>query len=107
VGTRRERIGIGWKKKKECAGCAVRRERQSTHVERMRRNEREGGKGTGRNTERRRKRDRMDERGVEEEGKDRKGEGVGNRKKNVGLIVFFWNCYFYVFNYCNQEFERP
>jgi hypothetical protein len=45
------------------------------HEERMRRNEREGGKGTGRNTERRRKKDRMDERGMEEEGKDREGVG--------------------------------
>jgi hypothetical protein len=45
VGTRRERTGIGWKKKKECAGCALRRERDDrAHVERMRRNEREGKK---------------------------------------------------------------
>jgi hypothetical protein len=36
-----------------------------------------------RNTERRRKRDRMDERGMEEEGKDREGEGWGI-KENVG-----------------------
>jgi hypothetical protein len=37
----------------------------TVHVERMRRNEREGGKGAARNTERRRKGDKMDERGVE------------------------------------------
>jgi hypothetical protein len=41
-------------------------------VERMGRNEREGGKGAARNTERRRKRDRTDERGMEEE--ERGGE---------------------------------
>jgi hypothetical protein len=44
-------------------------------VERMRRNEIEGGKGAARNTERRRKGDRMDERGVEEERKDSEREG--------------------------------
>jgi hypothetical protein len=57
-------------------------------VERMRRNNREGEKGTGRNIERRRKRDRMDERGREEEGKDREGEGWKIERKNVGLIYF-------------------
>jgi hypothetical protein len=41
----------------------------------MRRNEREGVKGTGRNTERRRKRDRMDERGMEEEERIEKESG--------------------------------
>jgi hypothetical protein len=55
----------------------------------MRRNNREGEKGTGRNIERRRKRDRMDERGREEEGKDREGEGWKIERKNVGLIYFF------------------
>jgi hypothetical protein len=57
-------------------------------VERMRRNNRKGEKGTGRNIERRRKRDRMDERGREEEGKDREGEGWKIERKNVGLIYF-------------------
>jgi hypothetical protein len=37
--------------------------------------EREGGKGAAKNTERRRKGDRMDERGVKEERKDREREG--------------------------------
>jgi hypothetical protein len=45
---------------------------------------REGGKGAARNTERRRKRDRMDERGMEEEGKDSEGEGWGIEKKMLG-----------------------
>jgi hypothetical protein len=43
----------------------------------MLRNEREGGKETGRNTERKRKGDKIDERDMEEEGKDREGEGWG------------------------------
>jgi hypothetical protein len=73
---RGERENRRWRKKKECAGCAVRRERDDrAHVERMRRNEREGVKGTGRNTERRRKRDRMDERGMEEEERIEKESG--------------------------------
>jgi hypothetical protein len=41
----------------------------------MREREREGGKGAAKNTERRRKGDRMDERGVKEERKDREREG--------------------------------
>jgi hypothetical protein len=64
----RERTGIGWEKKKECAG-------------------------TGRNTEQRWKKDRMDEK----RRKGYRGRGVGNRKKNISLIVFFLNCYLYVF----------
>jgi hypothetical protein len=54
----------------------------------MGRNEKEGGKGATRNTERRRKRDMMDEKGMEEEGKDREGKGWGIERKNVSLIVF-------------------
>jgi hypothetical protein len=38
----------------------------------MQRNEREGGKGAGRNTERRRKGNIMDEKDMEDERKDRK-----------------------------------
>jgi hypothetical protein len=61
----------------------------------MRRNEREDGKGTGRNNERRWKRYRMDERGMEEGGKDREGEGWGIERKNVSLIKKKnWNCKF-------------
>jgi hypothetical protein len=41
----------------------------------------------------------MDERDMEEEGKDRKIKGWDIRKK-----VNFWNCYFYV---CNQESQSP
>jgi hypothetical protein len=59
----RERTGIKRKKKKVPA------------VERMRRNEREEGKGAARNTKRRRKGDRIDERDMEDEGKDREREG--------------------------------
>jgi hypothetical protein len=69
----REQILDG-RRKKNVWMCREEREDRA-HVERMRRTEREGGKGTGRNTERRRKRDRMDERGMEEEGKDREGVG--------------------------------
>jgi hypothetical protein len=65
------------------------------HVERMRRNEREGGKGTGRNTERRRKGDTMDERNMEE-GSDREEEGWEIRIKMIFMpflgIVTFVNC---------------
>jgi hypothetical protein len=49
---------------------------------------REEVKGTGRNTERRRKGDKMDERDMEEEGKDR-GEGWGiniNWFRNLGTV---------------------
>jgi hypothetical protein len=52
----------------------------------------------GRNTERRRKGDKMD-RNMEEEGKNRKRKGWGIRKN-----VSFLELYFYV---CNQEFESP
>jgi hypothetical protein len=38
----------------------------------MQRNETEGAKGQGRNSERRRKGDRLDERDMEEEGKNKK-----------------------------------
>jgi hypothetical protein len=55
------------------------------HVERMRRNEREGGKGAARNTERRRQGDRMDERDMEEKGKDREREGG---KKIEDIMLF-------------------
>jgi hypothetical protein len=58
-----------------------------------------GGKVTGRNTERRRKEDRMDERHMEEERKDRKRKGWG-----IGKNVNFLELYFYV---CNQESESP
>jgi hypothetical protein len=54
----------------------------------MQRNERKGEKGTGRNTERRWKGDKMDERDIEEEGKDR-GEGWGiniNWFRNLGTV---------------------
>jgi hypothetical protein len=58
--------------------CHEERERDNrAHVERMLRNEREGGKETGRNTERKRKGDKIDERDMEEEGKDREGEWWG------------------------------
>jgi hypothetical protein len=48
------------------------------HVKRMQRNEREGGKGAGRNTERRRKGNIMDEKDMEDERKD--------RKKNINFL---------------------
>jgi hypothetical protein len=46
------------------------------------RNERDGEKETGRNTEVRRKGDRMDKRDMEDEGKDREGErwAIGIKK---------------------------
>jgi hypothetical protein len=69
----REQVLDG-RRRKNVWMCREEREDRA-HVEQMRRTEREGGKGTGRNTERRRKRDRMDERGMEEEGKDREGVG--------------------------------
>jgi hypothetical protein len=53
----------------------------------MRRNEREGAKGEGRNTERRRKGDRMDERDMEEERKDGETEW-GIERKMLFLDVF-------------------
>jgi hypothetical protein len=65
------------------------------HVERMQRNEREGAKGQGRNTERRRKGDRLDETDMEEEGKNRNTNGWGIEIKM--LLLYFWNCYFHVY----------
>jgi hypothetical protein len=47
IGTREEKTGVGWKERKEGVECAMKRERQSTHVE-WKRNKREGEKGTGR-----------------------------------------------------------
>jgi hypothetical protein len=79
VGTRREKTGIGWKEKK--AECAT-RERQLSRCGMDVRNERDGEKETGRNTEVRRKGDRMDKRDMEDEGKDREGErwAIGIKK---------------------------
>jgi hypothetical protein len=65
VGTRTERTGIGWKEKRESAGCAARTVRG-----------REGG-----NTEQRRNEDRMDERDMEEERKNIEGKDWGIEKK--------------------------
>jgi hypothetical protein len=56
VGTKRERTGMGRKEKIEGAGGDARIVRRET-IEHMRRNEREGEKGTGRNMERRRQGD--------------------------------------------------
>jgi hypothetical protein len=70
VGTRTERTGIGWKEKRESAGCAARTVRG-----------REGGKGAGSNTEQRRNEDRMDERDMEEERKNIEGKDWGIEKK--------------------------
>jgi hypothetical protein len=50
--TAREKTGIGWKERKEGGEWVMRRERDNrAHVEWMKRNERQGGKGAGRNTE--------------------------------------------------------
>jgi hypothetical protein len=56
-------------------------------VPRMQRNEREGAKGQGRNTERRRKGDRLDEKDMEEEGKNRNTYGWWI-EINVTFIIF-------------------
>jgi hypothetical protein len=61
----------------------------------MQRNEREGAKGQGKNTERRRKGDRLDERDMEEEGKNRNTNGWGIEIKM--LLLYFWNYYFHVY----------
>jgi hypothetical protein len=89
-----------WERKEREQVLDGRRREKVQDVERMRCNERErGGKGTGRNTERRRKEDRMDERHMEEERKDRKRKGWG-----IGKNVNFLQLYFYV---CNQQSESP
>jgi hypothetical protein len=49
VGTRREQTGTGRKERKEDEECFMRRERQLSIW--MKRNKREGQKGTGRNIE--------------------------------------------------------
>jgi hypothetical protein len=55
---------------------------------------RERVKGAGeRNTERRRKGDRMDERGMEEKAKDRQGEEWEIGIKKIFFLIS-WNCYF-------------
>jgi hypothetical protein len=61
VGTRRERTGTGWRNRKRM--CRMCREERET-IEHM-------WRGCGK------MRDRMDERGMEEEGKDREEEGWG------------------------------
>jgi hypothetical protein len=85
---RREKTGIGWKERKEEA------ERQSNKCgKNVVKWEREGGKGTERNTEWRRKGDRKNERDMEEEGKDREGDGwwgIGIKKvifENFGIVI--------------------
>jgi hypothetical protein len=87
VVTKRQKPGIGWKIRKEAAECAMRREKQSSIRGMDVAKWVEGGKGTGRNTEWRRKGDKMDERHMEEKGKKRAGEGWG-----IGIkIGYFWN----------------
>jgi hypothetical protein len=52
VGTRKEKTGIRWKERKEGGECAMKKERQSgTCGMDVAKCEREGEKGTGRNTE--------------------------------------------------------
>jgi hypothetical protein len=86
VGTRREKTGIGRKERTKGAECATRRVRMdATKWE----------KGTGRNTERRRKGDRTDERDMEQEGQNRKRKRWEIERK-MFFYLFFWNCYFYV-----------
>jgi hypothetical protein len=41
----------------------------------------------------------MEERGMEEEGKDREGEGWGIVRKNISFLELLFLCL-----YCNQEF---
>jgi hypothetical protein len=64
-------------------------------IEHMRRNEREGEKGTGRNMERRRAGRWMKEKW--------KRERKNREREARGRII---NCYFYVY-VCNQESESP
>jgi hypothetical protein len=61
----------------------------------MQRNEREGGKGAGRNTERRRKGNIMDEKDMEDERKD--------RKKNVNFLELH---VFFIFVIRNRKVRR-
>jgi hypothetical protein len=62
VGTRREKTGIGWKEGKEGAECAMKRERQLSTC----------GIDVAKCEKGRQKGDKMDERDMEEEGKERK-----------------------------------
>jgi hypothetical protein len=91
VGMRGEKTDIGWKERKECAECVMRRESDDWGMD-VAKWERE--KGTGSNTEWRHKGDRMDERDMEQERQNTK-KGVGDRKKNKERRYCFWNCYFY------------
>jgi hypothetical protein len=79
VGTRRGNTGNVWKERKEGAECAMRREKETIEhmwngCSKMRERERE-------RKERGEIRVKMDERDMEEEGKDRKRMGWGIRKK--------------------------
>jgi hypothetical protein len=59
------------------------------------------GTGFQRENMRKRSKKRMDEREMEEDGKNRKGKGWG-----IGIkMFFFWNCYFMFKEKCNQESE--
>jgi Na+/melibiose symporter-like transporter len=51
----------------------------------------------------------MDERDMEEEGKNRKGKGweIGINMFFFLVFIFFWNCYFMFKEKCNQESESP
>jgi hypothetical protein len=87
VGTRRQKTGIGWKERKEGAECVMRRETQSSPCGMDVAKWKGGREETGRNTEWRRKGNRMDVRDMKEEGKD--GEGY-----EWGIEIIRWNCYF-------------
>jgi hypothetical protein len=82
VGTKREKTGIEWKERKKGAECATRRERQSGTCAMNEREREEKERGEIRNEDGRG--DRIDERDMEEEGKDREGEGW-----EIGINTFF------------------
>jgi hypothetical protein len=83
---RGEKTDIGWKERKECAECVMRRERDDWGMD-VAKWERE--KGTGSNTEWRHKGDRMDERDMEQERQNtKKKEWEIERKIKKDVIVF-------------------
>jgi hypothetical protein len=92
-------MGIGWKKRKESAERAMRRERQLSTImwnvcSEMRERERKERGEIQMKTEE----DKMDGRDIEKEGKDRKRKG-GGWEKNVN----FWNCIFMLIS----EIQKP
>jgi hypothetical protein len=85
---------------RRCTMCYEERET----IEHMWNGEETAREGTRKNTEWRRKGDKMDERDMDEEGKNRKRKwwGIEIKMYFFGIVIFM-----FMYNNCNQESESP